>query len=273
MKEDWRHTHPPGRSLRGVGFLILLILLAAQPVRAQETGTNTRPDPQAPAVFDPQAKSAQWRHSAAGRFLRDVWIDQKTIWTAPVRMNRREFFAIVLPLTAATAALIATDERAGKWLPNTPDQIRWSGRVSTIGAVYTLGGLVGAGMIVGRAANKPNMLRMGRLSAEAFANVVIVGGAIKGLTSRERPDQNDGQGRFWKGGSSFPSGHAMNAWAVATAVARSPKCPRILALVSYGAATTVSLSRWGAHRHFPSDILVGSVFGALIGNYVATRPR
>jgi membrane-associated phospholipid phosphatase len=273
MKNDWRHTNPVKSIHQGLCFLTFLLVMVAQPVRAQETGADTQPEPQTPAVIDPQAKPVAKQYSPTGQFLRDVWIDQKAIWTAPVRMKCRQILTIALPLTAATVALIATDEKAGKWLPNTPNQIRWSGRVSTMGAVYSLGGIVGTGMIVGKAAKKPTLLEMGRLSAEAFANVVIVGGAVKGLTRRERPDQNTGQGRFWKGGTSFPSGHAMNAWAVATAVARNTKCPRILAYFSYGAATAVSLSRWGAHRHFPSDIMVGSVFGALIGNYVATRPR
>jgi hypothetical protein len=188
-------------------------------------------------------------------------------------MNRRQIFTVALPLTAATAGLIATDERAAKWLPNTPDQIRWSKRISTWGSVYTLGGLMAGSLIVGRVKDKPRVFQTGRISAEALLDAVIVGYAIKGMTARERPIDNSGQGRFWKGGDSFPSGHAIDNWAVAVAVGRSRGCPKWLAITSYGVATAVSLSRWGAYKHFPSDILVGSVFGGLIGNYVATRPR
>jgi membrane-associated phospholipid phosphatase len=36
----------------------------------------------------------------------------------------------------------------------------------------------------------------------------------------------------------------------------------------YGGATTVSVSRVLAREHFPSDVLVGSTFGWLIGGYV-----
>lgn len=128
-------------------------------------------------------------------------------------------------------------------------------------------------MIAGGVKHEPELVKMGRLSAEAFVDSVIVNYAIKGVTARERPDQNDGQGRFWKGGQSFPSGHAMNSFAVATAVARNKNCPRWLAITSYSVATFVSLSRWGARKHFPSDILVGGVLGGLIGDYVARRPR
>jgi len=258
---------------RTISLLVILSLLAGQPVYAQG-GVSAEPeDPQATTVPAPTGPPQAKNHSAAGGFLLDVWTDQKAIWSSPARIRRKQFFTIVLPLTAATAALITTDEEAGKLLPNTPDQVLWCNRVSKMGAAYTLGGLIGGAIVVGGVKHEPELLKMGRLSAEAFANSFIVNYAIKGMTARERPDQNDGQGRFWKGGQSFPSGHAMNSFAVATAVARSPACPKWLAITSYSVATIVSLSRWGARKHFPSDILVGGVLGGLIGNYVATRPR
>ncbi len=254
------------------GFLLLALVLTAHPLRAQEASSSAVVDVKGPEAPD-QAAPEEQKHSAAGRFLRDVWTDQKAIWTSPRRMNRRRFFTIALPLAAATAGLIATDERAVNWLPNTPDQIRWSGRASKIGAAYALGGLTGGMMIAGKITHKPAAFRAGVNAAEALANSVITNYAIKGVTQRERPDQDNGEGGFWHGGMSFPSGHAMNTFAVATAVARSPKCPKWLAVTSYAVATIVSLSRWGAQKHFPSDILVGGVLGGLIGNYVATRPR
>ena len=70
-------------------------------------------------------------------------------------MNRRQFFTIALPLTAATAGLIATDPEATKLLPNTPDQIRWSKRFADFGAIYTLGFLTGGWLIGGKIINKP----------------------------------------------------------------------------------------------------------------------
>ncbi len=258
---------------RTYALLLALTLAAFQPIRAQEAASSPEKRPQTPAASGAQSVPQKVHRSAARLFLRDIWTDQKAIWSSPVRITRRQFFTIVLPLTAVTAGLIATDEEAGQLLPNTPDQVLWCNRVSKFGAVYTLGGLVGGGMVVGGIKHKPELVKLGRLSAEAFVNSVIVNYAIKEATARERPDQNDGQGRFWKGGVSFPSGHAMNSWSVASAVARYPQSPRWVAIASYTVATIVSLSRWGARKHFPSDIVVGSVLGGLIGDYVARRPR
>jgi membrane-associated phospholipid phosphatase len=242
-------------------------------VRTDQKPIWTSPVPTNRRQLLPPPTADKQPHSAAGQFLRDIWTDQKAIWTSPFRMNRHQFFTIALPLTAATAGLIATDPEAMKLLPNTPDQIRWSKRFADFGAIYTLGFLTGGWLIGGKIINKPEISQVGRNSAEALVNAVLVNYALKGITLRERPDQGTGDGRFWAGGQSFPSGHAMNSWAVAVAVARTPKCPKWLAITSYGMATAISLSRWSARRHFPSDILVGGVFGGLIGNYVARRPR
>ena len=294
------------------GLLLLQLVLAAQPVLGQDVLAPHATKIEKFQLFPPPAADRQWhsaasqilpdiwtdqkliwtspvptnrrqffpppadvkqQHSAAGQFLRDIWTDQKAIWSSPVRMNRRQFFTFALPLTAATAGLIATDSEAAKLLPNTPDQVKWSKRFADFGAVYTLGFLTAGWLIGGKIINKPDISRAGRNSAEALANAIMVNYAIKGITLRERPDQGIGDGKFWAGGQSFPSGHAMNSWAVAFAVARTPRCPKWLAITSYGMASAISLSRWTARKHFPSDILVGGVLGALIGNYVARRPR
>jgi membrane-associated phospholipid phosphatase len=176
----------------------------------------------------------------------------------------------VLPLMVGAAALIPTDKQAAKWLPNTPDQVKWSKRVSQFGAIYTLGGAVGGLMLLGKKKDEPEMFATGRASARAVINAVVINYGMKFAFARERPLDNDGQGRFFKGGESFPSGHAMGTWALTLVIARS-KSPKWFKISTCAVATAVSFSRWGARKHFPSDILAGSVLGGLVGNYVATH--
>ena len=250
-----------------VALLILLfrgLLFGQEP---QQTTTPPRTQTQ------PSPAQVQFTDFAPKQFLKDIWTDQKAIWTSPLHMNRRQWLTIALPLAAGTAALIATDEDAAKWLPNTPDQVKWCQRVSNFGAAYTLGGVVAGTLLVGKKTNNPETFDLGRASTRALVHSVIVNYALKFATARERPLENSGQGRFWKGGNSFPSGHAMDSWAVAIVVARHPGSPKWLKITSCTLATAVSLSRWGARKHFPSDILVGGVLGGLIGNYVVTHPR
>jgi membrane-associated phospholipid phosphatase len=243
-------------------WLLLAFLLFQAPLWSEERDSSTTTQV---AQQEPQFK--------LGEIAKNVWNDQKLIWSTPSRMNSRQWLTIAAPLAGVTAGLIATDEKAMTLLPNTPDQILWCGRVSDVGALYSLGGFSAGILIAGKLAKKNWLFQVGQGSAEALVNSVIVGYSIKYSTARERPTQNDGEGRFWKGGDSFPSGHSLDTWAVATAIARTRKCPKWIAIASYSVAGAVSLSRWGAEKHFPSDIVVGAVFGWFIGNHVARRPR
>jgi undecaprenyl-diphosphatase len=69
-----------------------------------------------------------------------------------------------------------------------------------------------------------------------------------------------------KGWDSFPSGHAMAAFAVATVLAVKFPRARWIFIVT---ALAVSVSRLFRASHFLTDIIAGAVFGVLIGMVVA----
>jgi len=219
----------------------------------------------------PVAQAPGQKPSTLKLFRQTIWSDQKAILTSPFHMNTGQTSTIAaIPLIVGTAALIATDKDAAKWLHNSSDQVKWSKRVSQLGAVYTLGGVVSGMMLIGKKKDEPEIFNTGRTSARALVDALIVGYGLKYITARERPTDNDGQGRFWKGGDSFPSGHVIDSWAVTTVIVRS-RSPKWLKVTSLSIATAVTLSRWGAQRHFPSDLFAGGVMGVLIGNFVATH--
>jgi membrane-associated phospholipid phosphatase len=108
------------------------------------------------------------------------------------------------------------------------------------------------------------------MAARAVIDSLVASEAIRLATRRNRPGQGDGSGDFLNGGvasSSFPSMHASTAWALASVVAN--RYPGWLTEVgAYGLATAVSMSRITSREHFPSDVLVGSALGWLVGRYV-----
>jgi hypothetical protein len=97
---------------------------------------------------------------------------------------------------------------------------------------------------------------------------MVVSEVLQYATSRERPPVDNGHGKFFQGsGFSFPSNHATVAWSLASVLAEEyPGWWSQLAV--YTGATAVSLARVVGQQHFPSDVLVGSAVGYLIGHYV-----
>jgi membrane-associated phospholipid phosphatase len=165
-------------------------------------------------------------------------------------------------LAATTGALFATDTDISNALPNAQHQIDVSRGISEIGSGYTLYGLSGAFYVIGRIKDKDRLRETGWLGVMAITHSGIVVQALKLATGRERPYDNDGQGRFWKGKNGFPSGHAISSWALASVVAKEYNDNRFIRVGAYSLATIVSVSRVTARQHFPSDVLIGSAMGS-----------
>ena len=106
----------------------------------------------------------------------------------------------------------------------------------------------------------------GALGLEALIDSAIVAGALKAAAGRQRPSQGDGD--FWKRGNSFPSGHTITAWALATVVAEQYHDKPLIQFGAYGIAAAIGVSRFTSVSHYPSDVLIGGSLGYLIGRYV-----
>jgi membrane-associated phospholipid phosphatase len=129
----------------------------------------------------------------------------------------------------------------------------------------------GGTFLIGKMTHNKHAQETGLLALHAIGHSQIVTAAVKQATNRRRPVVEDGRAGFWKGGDSFPSGHATTTFAVATVFAYGYKHRPVVPIVSYTIASAVSLSRVGAQRHWVSDIVVGGSVGFLIGRYVYKR--
>src|SRR5205807_10510585 len=90
---------------------------------------------------------------------------------------------------------------------------------------------------------------------------------LKYSFGRERPTTDQGRMDFFKSGNSFPSDHAAAAWSAATVIAH--EYPGFVTkTLAYGLATAVSASTVIGKDHSPSDALVGSAIGWLIGRQI-----
>ena len=201
--------------------------------------------------------------------------DEKAIVLSPLTLRAHDLKWLV-PLAGATGAAFATDH----YTMNTVITKDGSWNQANINTSNVLiGGLAGVplGMYVyGRFGGHEYPRETGMLVAEAGGDAVITEQIIKLVTWRERPYQDNSRGLFYQGAagfnSSFPSSHTVLAWSAASVLAeRYPS--KWVALVVYTAATGVSLTRVLGQQHFPSDVLIGSASGWLIGHYVARAHR
>lgn len=256
--------------LRIASLLLFAFLLTATNISAQTNGAAQpvqQPSP-TPAI-SPAKKTAQ--PSLERRFLRNILQDQKAIFTSPFALRGADARWLV-PLGASTAALIATDRRTVAEISNDANLKRVSRGISRGGSFYTTGGIAAAIYLVGRGTHNARARETGLLGMEALIDSGILVQTLKFATQRPRPLDDNGRGRFFTGGSAFPSGHAASVWSFATIIAYEYGNNRPLMRVgAYGIATAVSLSRYTGRNHFLSDALVGSAIGYGIGRYVYRR--
>ncbi|MEO5923687.1 MAG: phosphatase PAP2 family protein [Bryobacteraceae bacterium] len=229
----------------------------AIPSSATETGTPDSPPAVVPLTVRP---------STFKTFLRS----ERDIWTSPLRLRKKDAQWLI-PFSAGLAGLIASDRHVAGALPNTPRQIRVGERFSRVGASYTLFGAAGTAYLIGRFTGNEKLRMTGRLGGEALVHALIVTQVIKQATGRQRPEDGQGDGDFFKRRVSFPSGHAMMTWSFASVVAHQYHDRKAVVVGAYSAAFAVNLGRTMARKHFMSDSMVGSVFGYWIGTYMYHR--
>ena len=198
---------------------------------------------------------------------KNVLHDQKAIFTSPFHINRENAKWWIL-FGAATATLIANDQKISDTLPQTTFLTTPSKWASRLGADYTIYPLWATFYLVGKAGDNPRARDTGRIGIEALIDADITVNVLKLATQRPRPEIQGESVGFFKGGDAFPSGHAIKSWALARVLAREYPDTKIVPILAYSAASAVSIARFGGRRHSASDALAGAAMGFFIGEFV-----
>ena len=221
------------------------------------------------AASDPRrASDAGSRDESNGKVL-SRWAkrglrDQADIYTAPFHRSALKW-DIGLPVL--TVGLVAIDKHASGALSR--NGVNASSDISDVG-LFTTAGAVGVLLLHGKTRGDSHALETGILGAEAMANSGLVYTALQLITERQRPLQGTGRGNFFQTSgldNSFPSGHTIITWTAASTIAHEYPKPWVKWL-TYGTATAVSVTRFTSLQHFPSDVVVGSTIGYLIGRHI-----
>jgi membrane-associated phospholipid phosphatase len=212
----------------------------------------------------PQAKPAP---TLERQFFKNILRDQRAIWSSPFHLRSADM-KWLLPLGLSTATLVATDRHTAGSLGDERRRINASRYISYLGSAYGTGAVAAGFYLVGRATHNARARETGLLAGEALIDGGLVSVALKGATQRPRPRVDDASGEFFDRGNSFPSGHAVAAWSLATVIANEYRDHLVVQFAAYGLATAVSVARYTGRNHFLSDALVGSAIGYGIGRYV-----
>jgi membrane-associated phospholipid phosphatase len=232
-------------------------------------GTRFSPGGDSATSADPQQSSVPASTDSSHSKFLTRWVkrglrDQADIYTAPLHRSEMKW---VIGLPVVTAGLIVIDKHASGALPRNPSSA--SADISDVGLFATVGA-VGVLLIDGKAQGDSHAFETGVLGAEAMANSGVLYAVLQLIAERERPLQGTGQGHFFQTSgldNSFPSGHTIITWTAASTIAHEYPKPWVEWL-AYGTAAAVSATRFTSLQHFPSDVVVGSTLGYLIGRHI-----
>ena len=130
-----------------------------------------------------------------------------------------------------------------------------------LGSLYTLLGTASVVYAYGRAKDLPKVSHVGMDLIQSLAIAEGLTETLKYTTRRERPDGS--------GPTSFPSGHAADTFAFATALERHLNWK--FSVPAYAFASYVAISRLPANRHWLSDVVFGASTGIIAGRTVTSN--
>jgi hypothetical protein len=262
-------------------LLLMLAFLGQRPCAGGETlapdSRNSGEPQDAPSIAD----SNPVREASLRRVLPNVFHDQKRVLTFPVSVAHGHHIKPVLAVAGFTAGLIAIEEHNTQTFKRTQS---FDGFNRTFSGPHTTLGMTAfpaAFYLVSLARKDHYGQKTFWLAGEAVLDSTILTTVMKDIDRRWRPrDVPAGQsntwfryrrGNYFTGVGSFPSGHTIAAFSLATVFAsRYPK-PRWHAWLAYGCASLIGFSRVPLQSHFPSDVFAGGALGYALTRYVVLR--
>lgn len=201
-----------------------------------------------------------------------VLSDQKAAWISPFHTSKKEVKWWIV-FGGATGALIASDKYISKNAPDSSGLVTAGNDVSYLGEPYTLLPIAAFMYFGGTAAHSDHFRETGLLSFEALADVTVMQLALKSVFDRQRPLESQGNGEFEASSgarysSSFPSGHAIETFALASVLAHEYPHKKWVQVLAYSYAAGVVGARLAANKHFPGDVMGGGAIGWFVGDFV-----
>lgn len=212
----------------------------------------------------------------------NILSDQKAIWLFPTKITRNHNWIPTVAVVGVTAGVAFLDPYEGRGFHNASTFQAFNGVFT--GKATELGTVIAPLSLyaIGLARRDTRMQHTALLAGEAVADAEILTTVLKDIDRRARPatftprsnywdSWFDGKGSLLRGNGSFPSGHTIAAFAIATVVAHRYRTHRWVPVAAYGIAGVIGFSRLTLSAHFASDVFAGAALGYAISRFTVLR--
>jgi hypothetical protein len=206
-------------------------------------------------------------------YLDLLWNDTGSVVTAPARWDQYDWLVAGFSV-AGIGAAASLDETIKNQVQahRTAGENRFFSQYQNLGDTWSFG-VIGAFEVWGefdRDTTAKNTA-MDALTA-SIIGPGLIGTSVKYAVGRVRPNTATSTFEFkpFSGNQSFPSGHASQAFAVATAIAENYPSWWVQTLC-YGGAGLVGYARIEQNAHYTSDVVAGALLGWSVARSVVHR--
>ena len=218
--------------------------------------------------------SATQQLNNSATYLKSYWHSGLTVLSQPLYYDWKDWTVFGSVAAATTLAFVYDDEiysLVDKSLNNKQSE-NISKYTDVFGEEYFILPSVALTYAFGSVSDDCRLKNLSLAALQSFVYAEVASAGLKVLTCRIRPSEANSQ--TWLGpfksfeSTSFPSGHAMRSFALATTVAGFYPDKKWIGIVSYSLATMTSVGRVISKEHWTSDVIVGAALGYFIGRGV-----
>ena len=198
--------------------------------------------------------------------------DVKHVITAPARWEETEWKNVGWDALAVVGTALIIDRPLRDEMRRHSGNSQFMLQVERFGSQYAVG-VVGAFYVAGTLGGNETSMQVASdsLAASLIASGLITP-SIKLVVGRSRPRDNAGVYNFRpfsNNNASFPSGHATEAFALASVISDHYE-ETWITCASYSVAGLVGMARIYHEAHFASDVVAGAMIGTLVGKSVVS---
>jgi membrane-associated phospholipid phosphatase len=265
-----------------LGVLLCSLFLTAGALHGQEDFPADNEAAADPIPAQTSAGSSVQGDVSLKQLPMNILRDQKSLLLFPEGLAHGRHWMPTIAIVGVTAGLLAADPHDVSYFRNRTTFHGFNQAFSGNITAAEIGAVPASLYLIGLVRKDSYSKTTAVLAGEALADSIVIYGVMEAATRRLRPSDIAPQGpfndTFFRANNgifnhSFPSGHAIEAFAVATVIAQRYRKHRWVPWVAYGMAGAIGFSRLTLQSHFPADVFLGAALGYSISRFEVLHGR